>query len=396
MILSVLLCLAPSLCWSQDVNSLISDLKARNSNVRFQAKNSLAKIGKPAVGPLIEALKTGEPEFREDVAHALGLLKDKDAVEPLIEALRKPGLRARGLAAWALGEIGDERAIQPIVTAAVNETDRHLREDVYRRALAQFPPASVSKAMFPATQNVDADIRQRAFWFMGELGLPASPSETGSTLAALKDPSSETRAKAAFYLGSLKKPENIPPLSALLSDQAPAVRRSAVEALGNIGNPSAIPYLKTALIDIDDDTRIAAGSALSGMGLPGLQALIEAMDAPEPVARLIAGHQLWGLTVSSKTPEISSKAAKALSRAVKENNFPAIAGGYDYFMRWPIPEETLITALEQYGYRDMAQDFINEGTGRMKEAARTWAGRNGYTVEWLCIEGDCFWSIRQR
>jgi len=134
---------------NKDVNGLIKALK--DKDVRAGAVVALGKIGKPAVEPLIQALKDKESSVRSGAAAALGgtgdaravepliqALKDKDltvhdaaypalvrigkpAVEPLIQALKDKGGGVRWEAAEALGEIGDARAVEPLIQALKDE-----------------------------------------------------------------------------------------------------------------------------------------------------------------------------------------------------------------------------------------------------------------------------------
>jgi HEAT repeat protein len=75
-----------------------------------KATESLREIGKPAVEPLIQALKDKNEEVRGRVAAALEVI-GKPAVEPLIQALKDKNDDVRWSAARALEVIGDERAV---------------------------------------------------------------------------------------------------------------------------------------------------------------------------------------------------------------------------------------------------------------------------------------------
>lgn len=95
----------------------IKELKHHDWRVRAKAAVALAKIGKPAVEPLIVALKDEDWRVRVNVAWALGEMKDTGAVEPLITALKDKSGNVQESAAEALGKIGDSRAIEPLITA---------------------------------------------------------------------------------------------------------------------------------------------------------------------------------------------------------------------------------------------------------------------------------------
>ena len=107
---------------TKDVNILIQELKDKNYNIRNGAESSLAKIGKPAVEPLIAVLKDKEPCVRSRVISLLGKIKDTRAVDPLITALKDTDPDVRRDAVTALGEIKDVRAIGPLI-AALKDTN---------------------------------------------------------------------------------------------------------------------------------------------------------------------------------------------------------------------------------------------------------------------------------
>ena len=67
-------------------------------------------IGKPAVEPLLAALRDKDEDVRKNAALALGYIKDPRAVEPLLAALKDKDKEVRGIAALSLGEIKDPRA----------------------------------------------------------------------------------------------------------------------------------------------------------------------------------------------------------------------------------------------------------------------------------------------
>lgn len=86
------------------------------------AANALAKIGKPAVEPLVVALKNENPFVRRNAAEALGEIKDASAVKPLVDALKDDDLIVRRNAAKALGKIKDASAEEPLTSALKDES----------------------------------------------------------------------------------------------------------------------------------------------------------------------------------------------------------------------------------------------------------------------------------
>jgi len=108
----------------KDVEGLIEAL--RHEGVRLEAVMALARMGKPAVEPLIQSLKNEDRSARFSAAVALGKIGDPRAIEPLIRALRDEAWNVRIAVATALGEIGDERAVEPL-TQALNDDNEDVR-----------------------------------------------------------------------------------------------------------------------------------------------------------------------------------------------------------------------------------------------------------------------------
>ena len=81
------------------------NIPARGTSPAEEAENALEEIGKPAVDPLIAALKNQNSDIRGRAARALGTIRDTRAVDPLIAALKDENSGVRGRAARALQEI---------------------------------------------------------------------------------------------------------------------------------------------------------------------------------------------------------------------------------------------------------------------------------------------------
>jgi HEAT repeat protein len=99
---------------SKKVKDLIYQLGNKEKKVRKKAEDGLVKIGKPAVKPLIAALK-GDSATRTVGVGLLGTTKGA-AVTML-----KGDESIRAYAARALGRIGDEGAIDPLIEALKDE-----------------------------------------------------------------------------------------------------------------------------------------------------------------------------------------------------------------------------------------------------------------------------------
>jgi hypothetical protein len=68
--------------------------------------------------------------------------------------------------------------------------------------------------------------------------------------------------------------------------------------------------------------------------------------------------------------------------ALNDADLEIIAGAYRFFILIGEAgsEALLIKALDQYGSRQMAEDFLNCGNSLLEQAAREWAGDHGYTI----------------
>ena len=108
----------------KNVEGLIEAL--RHEGVRLEAVMALARMGKPAVEPLIQSLKNKDRSTRFSAAVALGKIGDPRAIEPLTRALRDEAWNVRIAVAAALGEIGDERAVEPL-TQVLNDDNEDVQ-----------------------------------------------------------------------------------------------------------------------------------------------------------------------------------------------------------------------------------------------------------------------------
>jgi HEAT repeat protein len=86
------------------------------SGVRWKASEALARIGKPSVEPLIAVLRNPDADVRWKAAIALGDIGDERAVGPLIELLRDEDRFVKSRAAYALSSVG-RPAVLPLIQA---------------------------------------------------------------------------------------------------------------------------------------------------------------------------------------------------------------------------------------------------------------------------------------
>jgi HEAT repeat protein len=109
-----------------------------------KALKVLKVVGKPAVEPLISAVKARDTDYtiRCWSATALGDIGDMRAVEVLLDLLNDAGgaltMRLKGHAAEALGKIGDNRAVEPLIKLLEDQREQHFARHCAAWALLQF------------------------------------------------------------------------------------------------------------------------------------------------------------------------------------------------------------------------------------------------------------------
>jgi len=92
-------------------------LTIMNDPVLEEAPVTLKQIGEPAVAPLISALKSTDPVFRQRILAALNGSKDASAVDAIIAALNDTDMGVRSAALSALASASDPRATAPFMNA---------------------------------------------------------------------------------------------------------------------------------------------------------------------------------------------------------------------------------------------------------------------------------------
>jgi HEAT repeat protein len=98
----------------KNVQQLVGDLQKRDIYGGLQVIDSLAKIGEPAVDPLVDLLTNGPPNTRWRSAMALARVGEF-SVDPLIEVAATQDVSIRNPAIWALSEIGSSKAVEPLI-----------------------------------------------------------------------------------------------------------------------------------------------------------------------------------------------------------------------------------------------------------------------------------------
>ncbi|MCK4905724.1 HEAT repeat domain-containing protein [bacterium] len=109
------------------VDYIYTDVNYVHSEDMLLIEETLVKIGKPAVKPLIAVLKDRNNNYaRARAIKILGKIGDSQAVKSLVALLKDKDWDIRWRVVKALGEIGDNSAIKPLVITLKDE-DRRVR-----------------------------------------------------------------------------------------------------------------------------------------------------------------------------------------------------------------------------------------------------------------------------
>jgi HEAT repeat protein len=246
---------------ARTVNPRIATPKKCGGSMRNAATNALVKTGRPAVDPLIAALKDGDYSVREAAADTLGQIGDARGAEPLIAALKDGTSSVRTAAAGALVKIG-RAAVEPLIAVLVDSVSNDLRECA-AALLGNIGDSRAVEWLVLALGDSHWGVHQRAVNALGKIGAPA----VELLIATLSDSKMLARSGAVNALVTIGRPV-VEPLIAALTNVDSQVRSSAAEALGRIGDARAIAPLLAALKDGDLRMRKTAADALVKIGWP--------------------------------------------------------------------------------------------------------------------------------
>ncbi len=318
------------------VGPLIAALQDSDDGVRLAAPDSLVKIGGPAVGPLMAALQDCNGGVRKRAADALQRLgwrpgpdetgaayyvaKEEwircieigaPAVGPLIAALKDGQPLVSKSAAEALGRIGDARAVGPLLAVSV-DGDGSVWQAAAEAALGGIGEPAVALLAAKLQRGGDG-WRKAAARMLGGLGAPA----VAPLVAALKD--GEVRSEATDALVRIGAPAVVP-LIAALEDKDENVRLQAVYALRRIDDTRAVGPLVSAINDRNPRVASAAAKALCEMDWqPGRD---------ESSAAYWVMRERW-----DKCAEIGAPAVAALIAALKKHPWAGRRGAADALVK---------------------------------------------------------------
>lgn len=227
-----------------------------------------------------------DPARRSQAAAEL-LKHGPPAVVPLLEAAAGPDAAVQSAAAQILLRMGP--AAVPALCTALDQAHPLLRAAA-ADLLGRIRHPSALPALARAARGEYFTVRARAALALAAIG---DPQALPTLLPLLRDPEAQVRGAAALAVGRFRQPQTFAALAALLQDNDIAVRRQSARALGLTRHPAVLPYLVDALRDPfwwfereQEATELL--EAIEQIGAPAVDALLEALNDPEPQVRRFA------------------------------------------------------------------------------------------------------------
>jgi uncharacterized protein (DUF302 family) len=143
------------------IQSLITNLSSSDEFLRIHSRESLVKIGKPAVPQLVEALMRGSHWLRWEAAKTLGEIRDPTAAPALVEALKDEEFDVQWLAAAGLIKMkagGIESVLHALMAQAdlplIREGAHHVIRELIKGELKEYltPVLSALEGIEPSIQ----------------------------------------------------------------------------------------------------------------------------------------------------------------------------------------------------------------------------------------------------
>lgn len=240
----------------------------------------------PTIVERIAQLSDPDPLLRRDAARELGEAGAREAVGALCAMLSRPSdsldeshpeHTARAAAAVALGRIGDPEATEVLLVAIADPFNAGTAAST---ALGRLVPPPVDR-LVETTRDADPWRRARAVVALGECGDTAA---FDAMVALLDDPEVAVRRAAAAAFGKLQDPRAVAPLTTLLSrsDESAFVRSYAAVSLGALKDRSSIGALVEALDASEPLLRRAAARALCRIDDPRTRSRLESIAVHDP------------------------------------------------------------------------------------------------------------------
>lgn len=351
---------ALSLRYTQDpkaVEALIMVLKDNEPDVIGSAIETLGAIGTPrALEPIIAISNHGNESIRLRTAQALGNFNDLKATGPLIELLNDPSGSTREAAAEALGNI-KASSIVPLLTKSLNDRRWNVRRGVaYALKVRGWHPRN-------SEERISYLLAIEKWVELAKSGSQAVQALTDAlTIGPL-----EVRLGSIQCLGDIKDPSSVALLVRSLDDQNKGIREEVVRSLANIGGDKATNSLVCKLTDWYLSPLVA--NALSRLRW-------------NPECNRDRIHLLVAQRKGSSLRNNWNMTREILLLDIESNDYRTIENALLAFIGIGRMEimQVLIDKLNVKGNKIMAEAYLNCGQSQLRQAAKDWAKRHGYTI----------------
>lgn len=260
------------------VEPVIALLRDPDLRIVSLAVEALGELQDPrAIEPLIAMMK-GELGFVDSTADALAKI-GKPAVEPLVRTFQDPSVdvTTRAVVATALGKIGDSRALDPIVAALKGEED--YLKPYTAEALGMIGNARAVGPLIAALKNADPTVAAFAIQALERI---KDPRALGPLVAVLEDENPSNRRAVVQALGTIGGDGVSEPLIAALQDEDMDVRICGVQALEKTKDPRSVePLIALAIRDADAAVRDFVFQALVQIGMSAIEPLISIVSSDD-------------------------------------------------------------------------------------------------------------------
>jgi len=158
-----------------------------------------------------------------------------------------------------------------------------------------------------------------------------------------------------------------------LSDENKKVRENSAWALGQIKDSQAVESLIETLGDEVEEVCDRASWAIASIGEPAVEQLIDAAtEHKDSIVRINSASIIGQIN--------NSAADKFLTGQLNDKNLEAIDGANFFFIQKGLQgtEDILIQALDKYGNKSMALNYLFCVNNKLEEAGDLWLDNNGW------------------
>lgn len=216
---------------------------------------------------------------------------DSEQVETLLKQLKEENVEQRVAAANELGRLGPAAAVAGAIPALTQALEDAFEPVALNAAygLATMDEKGV-QALLQGLHHDNPSVSLTSAYGLSVAGKPA----VQGLIEALNSERTETVNNAAFALGELREEaaEAVPSLIQLSEHPSDLVRRTIIDALSMIGTPKAeiVSTMKRCLSDRDEKVRYMTSLALARLGEHAGEAVPELIQSLDDDNRYVVAH----------------------------------------------------------------------------------------------------------